>query len=288
MNFVHLHPSFIMIRVIKKAVIPIAGLGTRFLPLSKTVPKEFLPLNSKPVIHYIVEEALGAGVRELIFVISPEKREIFKNYILKYFQKDKKLIKILKEREKKEAVEVLKTIPKIKYHYLFQKKPLGDGDAILRAEKFLKKEPFLVLFGDDLSFGKEKFPVQLVKAFEKIKKTILCLYKMPKKKLSAYGVPKVQKIKKRLYKVLDLVEKPKRKPPSNFALVGNYLLTPEIFSYLKKLKPQKGEIILANGLKKMLEDKKEIFGLEVEGKWLECGDLKKWTESFIFLSKHEK
>ena len=276
--------TFIMIRLIKKAVIPIAGLGTRFLPLSKVIPKEFFPLNSKPVIQYIIEEALEAGIDEIIFVISPEKKEIFENYILKYFREEKKLLNILKKRKKEKAIEALNSIPKIKYRYALQKKPLGDGDAILKAEKFIRKEPFLVLFGDDVSYGKEKFPSQLVAAFEKNKKTFLCLYKLPKEKLSAYGVPRVKKIGKGLYKIADVIEKPKGNPPSNFALVGNYIFTPEIFFYLKKIKPKNGEILLVEAIKKEIEDKKDVFGLPVQGKWLECGDKEKWMKSFLFLA----
>jgi len=276
-----------MIRLIKKAVIPIAGLGTRFLPLSKVIPKEFFPLDSKPVIQYIVEEALEAGVREVIFVISPEKKEIFENYILKYFREERELLNILRKRKKEKAIEALNSIPKIKYRWILQEKPLGDGDAILKAEKFLKNEPFLVLFGDDLSFGKESFPWQLVNAFKKNRKPILCLYKMKRKLLSSYGAPKVKKINERIYKILDIVEKPKENPPSNFALVGNYVLTPEIFPFLKKTSLQNGELILANTLKKMIQEKKEILGLEVEGKWLECGSLEKWMKSFLFLAKRK-
>lgn len=273
---------------IKKAVIPIAGLGTRFLPLSKVIPKEFFPLDSKPIIQYIIEEALESGVKEIIFVISPEKIETFKKFILKYFKTEKNLIKVLKKRKKKTAIEALNSIPKIKYRYIVQKKPLGDGDAILRAEKFIKNEPFFVLFGDDVSFSKERFPSQLKKVFEKNKKPVLCLYKMKKEKLCAYGVPKVKKVSQRLYKILDLVEKPKENPPSNFSLVGNYVLTPEIFSYLKKIKPRNGEIILAEAIKKMIEDKKDVFGFWVKGKWLECGDREKWQKSFVFLAKLKK
>jgi len=270
---------------VKKAVIPIAGLGTRFLPLSKVIPKEFFPLGTKPVIQYVVEEALKAGVREIIFVVSPKKKGIFRNYILKYFRQEKQLLKILKKRRKKQALKALREIPKIKYRYTLQKKPLGDGDAILRTEKLVGKEPFLVLFGDDISWGKQGMPSQLVKTFNKVKKPVLCLYKMPQKKLSSYGVPKLKKIKGRLYRIEDLIEKPKKNPPSNFALVGNYVLTPDIFSYLKKTKPQNGEIILANALKQRIKQGKEVFGLWVKGKWLECGDKEKWIKSFIFITK---
>lgn len=271
--------------MVKKVVIPIAGLGTRFLPLSKVIPKEFFPLNSKPIIQYIVEEALEAGIGEFIFVVSPEKKEIFKNYIAKYFREEKELLKILKKRKKEKAIKVLNSIPKLKYHYILQEKPLGDGDAILKAERFIKKEPFLVLFGDDVSYNKEGMASQLIKAFKKVKKSLLCLYKIPREKLAAYGVPKVKRMGGKLYKIEDLIEKPKKNPPSDFALVGKYIFTPEIFLYLKRIKPKNGEILLVNGIKKAIESKAEIFGLEVRGKWLECGDLEKWMKSFIFLGK---
>jgi len=268
---------------IKRAVIPIAGLGTRFLPLSKVIPKEFFPLGTKPVIQYVVEQAVEAGVKEVVFVVSPEKIKIFKNYILKYFTGETGLISILRKRRKKEAIKALGQIPKINYRYTIQKEPLGDGHAILKAEKLVGKEPFLVLFGDDISWGKEKMPYQLTKAFQKVKAPVLCLYKMPKKQLSAYGVPKVKRIKGDLYEIKDLIEKPKKNPPSGFALVGNYVLTPDIFPYLKKTKPQNKEIILANALKMMAEDGRKVYGVHVKGKWLECGDREKWMKSFIYL-----
>jgi len=272
---------------IKKAVIPIAGLGTRFLPLSKVIPKEFFPLDEKPMIQYIVEEAIEAGIKKIVFVISPEKKEIFEKYILKYFKgEEKKLLSILRKRKKTEAINALKSIPKIKYEYIIQPRPLGDGDAILKAEKLVRNEPFLVLFGDDISFNDEgpKMTAQLLETFKKIKKPLLCLYRKSKKELLSYGVPKVKKIKNRLYKIEDIIEKPKI-PPSNFALVGKYVLTPDIFPYIRKTKPQNGDIYLANSIKNMIKDKKEVFGLEVKGRWLECGDKEKWMKSFIFLTK---
>lgn len=297
---------------IKTAVLPIAGLGTRFLPLSKIIPKEFFPLASKPVIQYIVEEAFEAGVEKIIFVISPEKREIFNKYILKYFREDKDLLKILKKRKKQEAIEALNSIPKINYDYVVQKEPRGDGDAILKAEKLVKNNPFLVLFGDDISFN-GKGPLmaeQLVRTFNKVQKPVLCLYKKSKKELFAYGVPKVAtKLSLRgatatkqshvnvsikyqpasiIYKIEDIVEKPKGNPPSNLAIVGKYLLTPDIFYYLKKTKQHNGEIILANALRAMLQGKKELYGIEAQGKWLECGTKEKWMESFLYLAKNSK
>ena len=273
-------------KYVKKAIIPIAGLGTRFLPLSKVIPKEFFPLNSKPVIQHIIEEALESGVTEFIFVISPEKKKIFTDYILKYFQEEAgELMKILKRRKKNEAVKTLKLIPKIKYKYVVQKKPLGDGDAILRTEKLVKKEPFLVLFGDDISCGKETMASQLINSFAKTKSPVLCLYRMPREKLHVYGVPKVEKADKFLYKVTDLIEKPKKNPPSNFAVVGKYVLTHNIFHYLRKTKKENGEIMLLNALRELIKDGKALYGVEAKAKWLECGSKEKWLDSFMYITK---
>lgn len=279
--------------VIDTAVIPIAGLGTRFLPLSKIIPKEMFPLGSKPIVQYIVEEAIEAGVKRIIFVISPKKLDIFKRYILNYFKEDEELVSILKERKKKEALFSLKCIPRVKYEYVIQRRPKGDGDAILKAKKLLKKKkPFLVLFGDDISLPRhpqkseegiisEGMASELVEAYKKIKSPVLCLYKMPKEKLKSYGVPQVKKFEDNLYQVEDLVEKPQPKEaPSNFALVGKYILTYEILDYLEKAEERNGEIILANALREYIKNGKKIFGVVTKNKWIECGTKEKWIENF--------
>jgi len=262
---------------VKKALIPIAGLGTRFLPISKIIPKEFLPLGRKPILQHIVEQALEAGVKEFVFVVSPDKERLLRDY---FGRENEWLLHILRERGKKKEIEILKNIPKLKMKVVFQNFPAGDGDAILKAEGFLKREPFLVMFGDDLSFGKESFAEQLTSTFEKYQKPMLCLKQKKKEELSAYGVPKIKKLEGNVYKILDLVEKPKTNPPSHFALVGNYVLTPEIFSFLKRTPLQNNELILANALNMMVKEGKEILGLRVKGKWVECGTLEKWIENF--------
>jgi len=270
---------------ITTAVLPIAGLGTRFLPLSKVIPKEFFPLGPKPVVQHIIEEVLEAGVKKIIFVISPEKEKFLNNY----FQEDKELLKLLRKRKKTSAIEALKSVPKIKYEYVFQRKPHGDGDAILKAEKLVGNKPFLVLFGDDLAYN-ENGPLmaeQLVRTFNKIQKPLLCLYKKQKDELFAYGVPKIRDIRGKLAEISDIIEKPQANPPSNFALVGKYILTPDIFYYLKKEEPHNGEIGLAYALQDMIKDGKKVFGLQVEGKWLECGTMDKWIQSFTYMAaKH--
>jgi UTP--glucose-1-phosphate uridylyltransferase len=281
--------------VIKKAIIPIAGLGTRFLPLSKEVPKELWPLVDKPVLQYVVEEAIASGIKEIIFVSRPEKKIVWD-----YFAKaDKELERILKERKKEEILKELKDFEKIfkeisftslvSFEQVYQKKPLGDGHAIFQAKKKLKKEAVAVLFGDDVIEAKEPVLKQMIKVFQKYKKPVLGLAKVPKEKISSYGVISGKKLKGRIYRIEKIVEKPKE-PPSNLAIVGRYLLTPEVFEYLKKTGFDKtGEIRLAETLEKMIEEKKEVLGYEFEGKWLECGNKINYLKSLIYLSlKHPK
>ncbi|MCD6402651.1 UTP--glucose-1-phosphate uridylyltransferase [bacterium] len=280
---------------VKKAIIPVAGLGTRFLPLSKILPKELFPLVDKPVLQYIIEEALNSGIKEIIFV-SREGKEM----ISEYFAGDNGALKeILKARKKDKILKELKDFEKIPQnisfsHYIsfsevFQEEPLGDGHAILQAKEEIKEEPVAVLFGDDVVISKVPCLKQLMKVFEKYQCPIISLYRVPKKRISSYGVVKAKKLENRIYKIKEIIEKPPAKrAPSNLAIVGKYILTPEIFKYLQKAKPsQKGEIILAECLEKMLKDGKEVLGYEFEGKWLECGDKEKWLKSHLYLTlKH--
>ena len=244
---------------VKKAVIPIAGLGKRFRPLSNVLPKELWPLVDKPVLEYIIEEALSSGVKQLIFVNRPGKK-ILTDYLKSY------------------------SFPQI-----IQKKPLGDGDAILKAKKIIGREFFAVLFGDDVVESKVPCILQLIKVFKKRKKPIIALQPVAKEKVSSYGIVKVKKIDNSLYQILDIVEKPKsREAPSNLAIVGKYILTPDIFDYLKKIKPRRDkEVRLADGLIEMLKAGKTILGLKIEGKWLECGNKQAYLKSNLYLSlKH--
>lgn len=271
---------------IDTAIIPIAGLGTRFLPLSKTVPKEFFPLGTKPIIQYIVEEAVEAGIENFIFVISPDKEKK-----IGYFERDEHLLKVLRERGREKEMKELEKIPNIRFDYVIQKNPKGDGDAILKAEYQIGNKPFLVLFGDDISFHPqgESMATQLVKEYEKVNSILLCLYEMEKSKLSSYGVPQIeQEESENIKKLRDIVEKPKENPPSNFALVGKYILTPKIFSYLKQLPSKNGEIVLADALKKMMKEDEEekVYGVSVKGEWIECGTKEKWIENFIRMAKN--
>jgi len=280
---------------VKKVVIPIAGLGTRFLPLSKILPKELWPLVDKPVIQYIVEEAKNSGVCDIIFVISPEKRVVLDYFKKYYLQKAPHLEKTLKDRKKqgllKELVNLEELCRDLNFSFVLQKKPLGDGHAILQARDLVGDEPFGVLFGDDIVDSKVPCLLQLDKIFKTCQKPVVALQRVPKERISSYGVVGVEKIANRLFKIKKFVEKPAPEAaPSDLAIVGKYILTPEVFDYLKKTKPTKtGEIILANTFAKMIEDGKMIYGYEFDGEWLECGTKDGWVQcNFQVSLKHPK
>lgn len=270
---------------IKKLIIPIAGLGTRFLPLSLVVSKEFFPLADKPVVHYIVEEAKKSGIKDIIFVVSPRQK-----MILNYFKKSPELENILIKRKKEKTLKELKNFEEffeeLKFSYIIQKKPLGDGHAILQADKVLGSEPVAVSFGDDIIDSDVPALLQLINIFKTCNAPVIALKSLPKEKIPAYGSVAVEKIAHNLYKIKKVIEKPELSQiKSNLVIVGKYILTQEVFSYLKKAFPgKKGEIILGEVFDKMLLDGKTIYGYELKGEWLECGDKLKWLKSFFYLS----
>lgn len=276
---------------IKKAIIPIAGLGTRFLPLSKVVPKELWPLVDKPMIQYTLEEAKGSGVSEIIFIIAPEKK-----IILDYFKKSLKIEKILRKKGANhyltEMRDLEETYRGIKFFYLYQKKPLGDGHAVLLAKNLIGQEPCFVLYPDDIVVSKNPCLKKLIEIFEKYQKPVTALYSLPKKRLQSYGVVKGRRIANRILKIEKIIEKPSKdeiSSLSNLAIVGKRIITPEVFDYLEKAKPssRRGEIGLTETLTEMLKDRKEIYGYEIEGKWLECGNKLAYLKSNLELSlKH--
>jgi len=270
---------------IKKIIIPVAGLGTRFLPLSRAVSKEFFPLVDKPIIQYIIEEIKKSGIKEIVFVTSPGQKTI-----LNYFQKSPELEKILIKRKKdatlKEMKDFEETFEGISFSHVVQKKPLGDGHAILQAAKLINGEPVAVSFGDDVVDSDEPAMAQLINIFKTCNAPVVALKQLSIDKVPAYGVVAVEKIANHLYKIKKIIEKPEPSQiPSNLVIVGKYILTPEVFQYLKKAVPsKKGEIILAEIFDKMLSDGKIIYGYELKGEWLECGDKLKWLKSFFYMA----
>ena len=270
---------------IKKAIIPVAGMGTRFLPLSLAVSKEFFPLVDKPIIQYIIEEAKLSGITEIVFVVSPKQK-----MLLNYLQKSSELEKILIQRKKEKILEELKrfeeTLEGISFSFVTQKNPLGDGHALLQAVKSVGDSPVAVSFGDDVVDAKEPAMLQLMNIFKTCNAPVVALKSIPHEKVSSYGSVAVEKIASNLYKIKKIIEKPAADQiQSNLVIVGKYVLTPQVFSYLKKAKPsEKGETILGEVFDKMLADGLPIYGFEIKGEWLECGDKLKWLKSFFYLS----
>lgn len=270
---------------IKKAIIPIAGLGTRFLPMSKVLSKEFFPLADKPIIQYIVEEVKKSGIKEIIFVASPGQKTI-----LNYFKKSPDLEKILVKRKKdallKELREFEGMFEGLSFSFVTQKIPLGDGHALLQAGKLIKNEAVADSFGDDVVDSDTPALLQLINIFNTCKAPVLGLKKLPREKVPAYGSVQVEKIASNLYKIKKIIEKPHPSEiPSDLVIVGKHILTPDVFAYLKKAKPSaKGEIILAEVFERMLQEGKTLYGYELRGEWLECGDKAKWMKSFFYFA----
>ncbi len=276
---------------VKKAIIPIAGLGTRFLPLSKVVPKELWPLVDIPLIQYSISEAKEAGIREIIFVLSPKNKKVFE-----YLRPSPKIEKALKEKKRENILEDVKRLDNllsnISFSYVLQKKPLGDGHAILQAAKAINSEAVACLFPDDVVESRVPALLQLAKIFKTCQKPVMALYRQPEEKVPHYGIVGVEKIANRLFKIKKIIEKPSiESAPSDLAIVGRYILTPEVLDYLKKAKPsEKKEIILAEVInERMIKEGKLIYGYEIEGNWLECGDKFRWLKSNLYLSlKHPR
>ena len=255
---------------IKKAIIPCAGIGTRFLPSTKAIPKELFPVIDKPITQLIVEELSASGVLKVIFVINQEKESI-----RRYFNKDKKLEKFLKDKGKKDLLQTVSSIPKMaKFSFVYQNKPLGNGHAVLVAEKEIGREPFFVNWADDLIIG---HPVpyfsQLSRVYQKYQGIILSVVKTDSEGQRRYGIIKPRPIGKNIYQVLSVIEKPgPQKAPSNLAHIGGFVLTPKIFKYLRGLKPGKGgEIWLQDAINE-ISKKEPVYALEFNGEYFDVGE----------------
>jgi len=256
---------------IRKAIIPVAGLGTRFLPATKAQPKEMLTLVDKPVIQYIVEEAVAAGIEEIIFVTSVGKRAI-EDHFDRNFELEYRLAQ--QKNKKKELEEVTRVGKLAKFAFVRQAKPLGDGHAILSALPFIEKhEPVAVFFGDDVIESKQPAIKQLIEVYEKYQDPVVGVFEVPKKNVSRFGIVAGTKLSPQVWEVKELVEKPSvEKAPSNLAIVGRYIITPELMDFLKKQKPDNdGEIRLANACTSYLKSKRAMYSCVIQGAWLDCG-----------------
>ncbi|MFH1030573.1 MAG: UTP--glucose-1-phosphate uridylyltransferase GalU [bacterium] len=272
--------------MIKKAIIPVAGFGTRFLPATKAQPKEMLPIVDKPIIQYLVEEAVASGIEEIIFVTGRGKRAI-EDHFDHSFELEHNLV----EKGKRSFLEKIYKISKLaRFAYVRQPEPLGDGHAILCAGRFINDEPCAVLFGDDIVSYKIPCLKQLIDVYEKYEDPVIALEEVDKKDVEKYGIAGGIEIAERTYEINNIVEKPSiKKAPSNLGIVGKYIITPQVFKVMEKLKPDKsGEIKLADGLKEFLR-KRSVYGYKFYGTRYDCGSKIGFLKATVdFGLKHEE
>lgn len=256
-----------MMRV-KKVIIPAAGLGTRFLPATKAMPKEMLPIVDKPTIQYIIEEAIASGIEDIIIVTGKGKRAI-EDHFDHAFELEASLI----EKEKYDLLEKVKASSKVDIHYIRQKEPLGLGHAIWCARKFIGDEPFGVLLGDDIIKSETPGLKQLMNQYDKTGSSVIGVQEVNEDDIHMYGVIDPVSIESNLIKVNNFVEKPLRdEAPSNLAIIGRYILTPEIFSFLDDKKIGKGgEIQLTDAIQR-LNTIQDVYAYKFEGKRYDVGD----------------
>ena len=270
-------------KVIKKAVFPVAGLGTRFLPATKANPKEMLPVVDKPLIQYAVEEAMQSGITELIFVTGRNKRSIED-----HFDKNVELEASLMASNKSLLLESIRSIipSHVKCIYTRQSEPLGLGHAVLQAKTIINDEPFAVLLADDLTDAKTPVLKQLISQHQKEQASVIAIEDIPKDKTVQYGIVDVSPSKDNLYKINSIVEKPQPKDaPSTLGVIGRYVFNPEIFDCLEKIKPGKGGEIQLTDAIQMLLSQQSIFAYQFEGKRYDCGDKLGFMKANIEFSK---
>ncbi len=254
---------------ITKAVFPAAGLGTRFLPATKASPKEMMPLVDKPLIQYVVEEAVASGIEEVVLITGRGKRSIEDHFDVAF-----ELEEDLKAKGKHKLLsEVQRIANLVTFCYIRQKKALGLGHAVLTAKRLVGNEPFAALLGDDIIDARVPVLKQMMDVFQRYPATILAIQRVPKSQTRQYGIIDAKRIEDGVYLVKDLVEKPSpSEAPSNLAIIGRYILTPEIFGALERTKPGKGgEIQLTDGLQ-LLMQKQPIYAYEFDGVRHDAGD----------------
>ena len=270
---------------VKKAILPVAGFGTRFLPATKSQPKEMLPVVDKPVIQYLVEEAVASGIEEIIFVTGRGKRAIEDHFDISF-----ELEETLVEKNKQDLLEAVQKISTLaKFSYVRQPMPLGDGHAILQAKHIIGDEPVLVLFGDCLYDCEVPASKQLIETYEKYGDPVIGMSQVEKEEVSKFGVLEGIELNDSTFEIKSMVEKPKPEDAkSNLVAVGKYIITPEVMEILSNMKQGKsGEIRLADAFSIMLENNRPIYGKELEGCWLDTGDKFNFIKASIHLGlKH--
>jgi UTP--glucose-1-phosphate uridylyltransferase len=265
---------------IRKAIIPVAGLGTRFLPATKAQPKEMLTLVDKPVIQHVVEEAVAAGIKEIVFVTSQTKRAIEDHFDTSF-----ELETRLRQKGKRDQLKSVQRITRLA-HFAFvrQDQPRGDGHAILTAVPFIEPdEPVVVMFGDDVFHAEQPVTAQLIEVYEKYRDPVIALFDVGAENVSSYGIASGLMTERRIMELSGFVEKPARdKAPSSLAAVGRYVVTPEVLARLKKAKVGKdGELRLANAFSDHLAAGRPIYGRVIDGMRYDCGNKLRFLEAAI-------
>ncbi len=270
--------------MIKQAIIPLAGLGTRLLPLTSIIPKELLPINGKPGLEYVLDECIDAGIKEIILIIS-KKKMMIKNY----FQKDNFYKKIIKKKKDKRILKEFKKIKKYKkiIKFVYQNSPSGTGDAILKAKKLIKEKYFLILLPDDLII-KNNCSKNMISIHKKYNASVMASMNVKKKDVTRWGIYKVKKkINDKNFLIEGVIEKPSiNKAPSNKAVIGRYILPKKIFTKLKKQKKGKsGEIHITDAIQSLILESNKFVGHNFAGKYLDCGTMKGYIRSSMKISK---
>ena len=262
---------------IRKAIIPAAGLGTRFLPATKAQPKEMLPIVDTPAIQFIVEEAVASGIEELLIITGRNKRSIED-----HFDRSLELEMQLKEHGKYDMLKMVEEISDIQIHFIRQKEARGLGHAVLCARQFVGDEPFAVLLGDDLVDAKVPCLAQLIDVYEDYGGSVLGVQQVPQSQVSRYGIVAPRQVKPNVWQAVDLVEKPEaEKAPSRLAVLGRYVLTPAIFDILEHTKPGAGEEIQLTDAICELARKEEVYAYRFEGRRYDIGDKEGFLEATV-------
>jgi len=270
--------------MIKQAIIPLAGLGTRLLPLTSVFAKELLPINGKPGIEYILDECIEAGIKEIIFIIS-KKKEMIK----RYFYNDQFYKKIIKKKKDPRVIKEYQKILRYKkmIKFVYQNKPLGTGDAVLKTKRYIKDNYFLMLLPDDLII-KNNCSKSMIKIHNKYKSSVMASMKVSKKNVSRWGIYKIKKnLEKNNFIINSVIEKPSiKQAPSNKAVIGRYILPKTIFSKLKKQRPGNGgEIHITDAIQSLINENEKFIAHNFLGKYLDCGTIKGYINSSVEIAK---
>ncbi len=266
--------------MLKKILFPIAGMGTRFLPFSKEIPKEMIPLAQKPLVQYAVEEGAASGITSFIYVVSRGK-ESLENYFcpnieLEYFLKEKNRLRLLQDFEK---------LYQYKHFFIRQPHPLGFGYAVSLAEAAVNEQPFGIILPDDLIIAPSPVFQQMLEVYKRYRCSLIAFMKVPFQDVSRYGIASGPFLEEKVFKIEKLIEKPSlSEAPSNYAIIGRYILTPTIFECLKEVQPGAGgEIQLTDAIKLLLQ-RENVLGYFFEGTRFDCGTVEGYTEAFLTIA----